>query len=128
MQFSVPQFIEVEDKIVGPLTFRQFVYIIGGTGACFVIYRFLPFFIAILLILPIAALALALAFYKINKRPFVIILESALRYFIGRKLYVWRKEPKKVKREEEKSVPAQKLIIPKLSESKLRELAWSLDV
>ncbi|TSC61742.1 MAG: SsrA-binding protein, partial [Parcubacteria group bacterium Athens0416_74] len=32
MQFQVPQFIEVEDKIVGPLTFKQFVFIAGGLG------------------------------------------------------------------------------------------------
>ena len=30
MQYQVPQFIEVEDKIFGPLTFKQLVYVVGG--------------------------------------------------------------------------------------------------
>ena len=31
MQYQVPQFIEVEDKIFGPLTFKQFLYIYNLT-------------------------------------------------------------------------------------------------
>ena len=32
MMFSVPQFIDVEDKIIGPLTLKQFIYLAGGAG------------------------------------------------------------------------------------------------
>jgi len=32
MRFEVPQFIEVEDKIFGPFTWKQFIYLMGGEG------------------------------------------------------------------------------------------------
>ena len=75
MRFQVPQFIEVEDKVVGPLTLKQFMYLAGGAGMAFVAYRFLPLFIAIFVIPAIAGLSLALAFYKVNNKPFVDLLE-----------------------------------------------------
>ena len=44
MRFQVPQFIEVEDKIFGPLTFKQFVYVTGGVGLAVILFLFLPRF------------------------------------------------------------------------------------
>jgi len=127
MQFEIPQFIEVEDKIFGPLTLKQFIYLAGGAGISFTIYSMLPFFIAVLLILPIMGLSGALAFYKKNNRPFILIVESAFKFFLGNKLYIWRKEVKKKKSKKVEDVIKQ-LNIPRLSESKLKELGWSLDI
>lgn len=127
MQFQIPQFIEVEDKIFGPLTFKQFIYLVGGGGISFVIYSVLPFFLAILLIIPIVALSLALAFYKINNKPFIEVLEAAFKYVLGSKLYIWKKSDRAAVHKED--VPmAQNLYVPKISDSKLKDLSWSLDV
>lgn len=128
MNFQVPQFIEVEDKIFGPLTFKQFVYLAGGAGAVFMIYAFLPFYLSIWLMIPLAVLALALAFYKVNNRPFVHLLESAFRYLLAAKLYLWKRREKTVQPTEIALGRERPVKIPKLSESKLRDLAWSLDV
>ena len=38
MRFEVPQFIDIEDKIIGPLTWRQFIYLGGGVGGAVVIF------------------------------------------------------------------------------------------
>jgi len=127
--FNVPQFTEVEDKVVGPLSFRQFIYVLGGVGAAFVLWEFLPSFIAILLIVPIGLLAAALAFYKVNKRPFAIILGSAIKYGVSDKLYLWKKSAKKKKKESQKEVKTGETVeTSQLSEGKLRDIAWSLDV
>ena len=45
MRFEVPQFIEVEDKIFGPFTWKQFIYLAGGAGAAVTLYLMLPFFL-----------------------------------------------------------------------------------
>jgi PrgI family protein len=92
MRFEVPQFIEVEDKIVGPLTWKQFVYIAGGAGILIALYLYLPFILFALFGIPIGALAGFLAFHRVNNRPFSIFLESAVNYFRKSKLYLWRKE------------------------------------
>ncbi len=92
MRFEVPQFIEVEDKIVGPLTWRQFIYIAGGTGILVVFYFSLPFILFAIFGLPLGALAGFLAFHRINNRPFSVFLESFVSYMRKGKLYLWRKD------------------------------------
>lgn len=129
MQFQVPQFIEVEDKIFGPLTFKQFLYLAGGAGLCFILYRLLPWYLAWFLILPTGALALALAFYEINNKPFIFVMEAAFRYYTGQRLYLWQKRKTVDKRKEQKEeVDALSVLAPRLSDSKLKDLSWSLDI
>ncbi len=128
MRFQVPQFIDVEDKIFGPFTFKQFIYLAGGAGISFILYKALPLFFAILFISPILVLTLALAFYKINKKPFVAILESAFRYTLQKKLYIWKKEEKKIKKKTQAPHTDPLIVVPRLSDSKLKDIAWSLDV
>jgi hypothetical protein len=130
MRFQVPQFIEVEDKIFGPLTFKQFIYIAGGVGLCVILFTFLPNFLALLISVPIAAFAGALAFYKVNEKPFIHFVEAFFNYTLTNKLYIWKKEEKSVEKAasvQGSGVPKQ-VYVPKLSQSKLRELTWSLDI
>lgn len=129
MQYQVPQFIEIEDKPIGPFTFKQFLYLAGGAGLCFILWVYLPRYVAVPLILPIAGLAAALAFYKINNRPFVMVLEAAAKYALTKKLYIWRKENRqKETKQIELAGTAAPVPIPRLSGSKLSDLAWSLDI
>ncbi len=129
MQFQVPQFIEIEDKIFGPLTFKQFIYVAGGAGAVFIIYRFLPFLIAVPLMTGVASLALSLAFYKVNNRPFAFTLESAFKYLFSNKLYIWRRsEQKKITPIKPVEKESPQINLPRMSSSRLKDIAWSLDV
>lgn len=91
MQFEVPQFIEVEDKIFGPLTWRQFLYLGGGVGLAVVLFITVPFIIFAIIGIPIALLSGALAFYPINNRPFSYFLEAIVNYVSGQRLYLWRR-------------------------------------
>ncbi len=128
MNFQVPQFIEIEDKIFGPLTLKQGIYLAGGLGLSFTVYIILnSLFFTILFMAPIMAFSAALAFYKPAGRPFVRVLESGFWYFFKNKLYIWEKNPKKIKKREESNTVSQ-LSIPKLSDSKLKDLSWSLDI
>ena len=96
MRFEVPQFIEVEDKIVGPLTWKQFIYLAGGIGILVLFYFTLPTIFFAILGLPLAALAGFLAFHRINNRPFSAFLESFVTYMRKGKLYLWRKEHEQI--------------------------------
>lgn len=92
MRFEVPQFIEIEDKIFGPLTWRQFVYLGGGVGAAVVMFLVLPPILAIILGIPLALVAGALSFYPINNRPFSYFLEAMYNYITKDKLYLWHRK------------------------------------
>lgn len=127
MEYQVPQFIEVEDKIFGPLTWKQFVYLGGGIGLTVVIFLYFKFFIAAIIGLPILALSCALAFYKINKRSFVDILGAGFSFYTKDRLYLWRKEEKA---EQALAAPVAPPSPEKLglSGSRLHDLALSLDI
>lgn len=129
MEYQVPQFIEVEDKIFGPLTLRQFIYIAGGAGLCAVFILLLPLFIGLILAIPVAAFAAALAFYKINGKPFIDVLEAGFTYYVGRRLYLWRKEQEVPGATQAVQAPVAPTALPKegLTRRKLEDLALSLD-
>jgi hypothetical protein len=128
MRFQIPQFIEVEDKIFGPFTLKQFIYIAGGVSIAVAAVMIFGTFLGLLISAPIVVLAAALAFYKINNRPFVNFLESAFNYASKDKLYIWKKEETAEKEAENREKKYSSLIVPNLSESKLKDLNWELDV
>lgn len=136
MNYQVPQFIEVEDKIFGQFTLKQFLYIAGGAGICVIVFRFIPiFFIAVIIAIIIMGFSLALAFVRYNDRPFINIVESAFKYLFSKKLYLWKKEITGTEKLSEKTDTGNinedgspKITLPKLSQSKLKDLSWSLDI
>ena len=133
MRFQVPQFIEVEDKIFGPLTLKQFIFIAGGGGLSFVVYVFINnLFISILPIIIIMSISAALAFYRVNNRPLINVAESAFKYFFGNKLFIWKKVPKPQPTDTQTAIKDAKnyasMTVPKIADSRLKDLAWSLDI
>ncbi len=128
MRYQIPQFIEVEDKIIGPLTIKQFLYLAGGAGMSFIAYSLLPVIISIFIILGIAGLSLALAFYKVNNKNFVEFLEAMFLYYTKERLYIWKKVPKEIVKKQEKEPDPVQMYVPRLSDSKLKDLAWNLDI
>lgn len=129
MRYQTPQFIEEDEKLFGPLTFRQFVYLVGGLGISFMFYKLLPLLVAILIITPIMMTSLALAFYKVNERPFIDTLEAAFFFIFSNRLYTYKKIDKPIKQSmnEQKTRMAPQINIG-VSRSKLKDLAWSLDI
>ena len=128
MQFKVPQYIDVEDKIFGPFTFRQFAYMVGGAGLCYVSWNLLPGYLAFPAVIFFGGSAGALAFIKINEKPLINILEFWFGYTFKKKLYLWKKdEQKKIEKKEEEDKKVQNYL-PRISESKLHDISWGLDV
>lgn len=131
MQFQVPQFIEVEDRVFGPLTVTQFIYLTGGFGFLGAMWIMLPLWAAILVGGPVAGLGAGLAFVKINERPLVTVIEHAVYFYLRDKLYIWSKR-RLTKEELEKNAmertddPAQ--FVPNATGNKIKDLAWSLDI
>ncbi|MCA9351593.1 PrgI family protein [Patescibacteria group bacterium] len=132
MRFEVPQFINVPDKLFGPFTFRQALYLVGGAGIIFILYKVLPSFVAIILGLPIAAFSLALVFYQPNGRPFIHMVESFMLYSFSHKFYLWRQRDVKPGAEDITQVhtpfPEEGALPEEDKREKISDLAWSLDI
>lgn len=130
MNFQVPQFIEIEDKVIGPLTFKQFVYLAGGAGLGFLFYVWLGWYLGAIPIILVGGLALALAFYKVNDRPFIYVMEAFIRYNLSNKLYIWKKrqvnkEIDSINKNLEIKNSEKRQTLP---QNKLHELTWSLNI
>jgi hypothetical protein len=136
MRYEVPQFIDIKDKIFGPLTFAQFVYLLGGAGLIYMLFRFLPGFIAFIIALPVGIFVAMLAFYKINGRPFIAIVEAAIKYAFRDRMYLWqyRKVPPKLASDTEREQSrmqdrlAASVPLKGIPESKMQDLSTGLNI
>lgn len=130
MRFEVPQFINIEDKIFGPLTLKQAIYLVGGGALIYILTQVLPSFAALILAIPIAGFSAALAFYKPQGRPFIKMVEAWILYIASQKFYLWRQTDKLKKKVQniERRTKKEEQKTKDISDEKLSDLAWSLDI
>lgn len=92
MQFQVPQFLETETKIIGPFTLKQFMWLGAGGALIFLMNFVLPTGWFLVISIPIAVLAIALAFAKIDGMPLFNYFMHALNFTVGTKQYLFKKD------------------------------------
>ena len=96
MQFQIPQFIETEDKIAGPLTLRQLLYLCAAGGLSFFSFYIFKTWLAIIIAGIFSAIGLSFAFVKYNGQPLIKIALIAFQYFWNPQLYLWKRQAKEV--------------------------------
>lgn len=105
MEFTVPQFIEREPKIVGPFTFKQFIFIGIAGGICIFLFFTVPLYIFIVATIILLGGAFALAFLKIGKTSLPVFIKNFFSFLFKPKIYLWKKKtspPKFLRKEKEK--------------------------
>jgi len=88
-QFTVPQFIDVESKIIGPLTVRQFMIILAAAIIVGLSYKLFDFTLFLAVAVVTMILASVFAFVKINGRPFHFFMLNAVQTIRRPGLRVW---------------------------------------
>lgn len=134
MQFKVPQNIDMEDKIIGPLTLVQFFYLLFGGLIIYILFNYLAVngygFLFWILALPIGLFSFAMAFVKVQDRPFPVFVLAFIKYLTQPRSRVWQRyeAPKelvtKPPKNEQPKIPA---IHKELDLVKVNELANILD-
>ena len=131
-QFVVPQFLDVEDKVIGPITVRQFIILLLAGGVEFLAWRFADFSLFFVETIVNAALTILFAFIKVNGRPvhyfFLNVIQTQKRPW----LRLWRKEfDLQGLREEMKKVDVKPVVKPRikpmLGTTRLAELSLIVD-
>jgi len=89
-QFTIPQFIDVEDKIIGPVTTRQFIIILAGFLIMAAGYKLFDFSLFIFVSIIVLAICISFAFVRINGRPFHFFALNLVQTVKRPKLRVWR--------------------------------------
>lgn len=90
MQFQVPQFIETEDKLLGPLTIRQFIYLSLVAGISFILFFMLEMTIWVILSVFMVGGTLIVLLGKVNGQPMTRVVYSAFFYYWKPQTYVWQ--------------------------------------
>jgi len=88
-QFTVPQFIDVESKIIGPITTRQFLIFLGAAVIIGISYKVFDFSLFLTIGIIVFIIAGAFAFLKINGRPFHLFLLNFIQTMRRPSLRVW---------------------------------------
>lgn len=91
-QYAVPQFIDVKERIFGPLNFTQFIYVAIGGGLSYLFYNIFDFWIFLILSVPIMLISVILAFVKYNGQPASKLMLSGIRLLSRTRQRVWRRE------------------------------------
>ena len=90
MRFQVPQFIETEEKIIGPFTIKQFIFIAMGGAILFLLFFAVSPGIFVVLAVPVIALTLSLALIRVQEMPLYMYLFYAIIYLFSSKRYLYR--------------------------------------
>ncbi len=129
MEFIVPKFIEREAKIVGPFTFKQFIFIGVAGGLCLFLYFVLPIFAFVIVAVILLGGAFSLAFLKIEKISLPVFIKNFVSFLSNPKIYLWKKKgiPPKILKKEEKVIKGEEGIkkepgLKVARDSKLSEL------
>jgi hypothetical protein len=128
-QFTVPQFIDVEPKIIGPITTRQFLIFLGAALLIFLSYRLLYFTSFVFVSVFIFAVSGVFAFLKINGRPFHFFLLNFIQSILRPSLRIWNHKLVDFNKKEEKTVKYEKNLPPDkyFDKKRLAELSLIID-
>lgn len=92
MRFNVPQFVDIEDTIIGPLTLKQFLLLIGGGVVIAVLWWLFELWFVMLLGAPLIIILLAAVFIKIDGRSLPKVFSAWLNYWLNPRFYIWKKK------------------------------------
>lgn len=129
MMSNVPQFIDIEDKIAGPLTWRQLLWMIGMGITLLVLYNMIPGVVFVVLAIPIVLAFSAFAFYRPQGQPLISFIGHGFFFFFRPKVAVWERPVirPQVVRETKSPIKDESDEVKGVSRDKLHELAQILD-
>ncbi|MBU1118629.1 PrgI family protein [Patescibacteria group bacterium] len=131
MQYAIPQFVDIEDRVIGPLTIRQFLFILGGgliTTAGYTVFDLSLFIFSGIILMGIAC---TFAFVKINGQKFEKFLVNFILFSTNPKVRLWAKDTsaklQTLSNAERRTVTLKTEYKEEVTRSKLHELSVLLD-
>ncbi len=126
-QFVVPQFIDVEDKIFGPITTRQFLILLIGGLICFIAFKMADIALFSTVLVVVGGLSAVLAFVKVNGQTFHYFLLNILQTIRRPSMRIWRKKYDKSEldflRKQKPEEVVEKEVVKKAKAEHIRDLA-----
>ena len=132
MAYIVPQFIERETRIAGPLTFKQLTFVVTSIGlSIFLYFLKLPLFLFVIAAVLLVGSGLSLAFWRVEGFPLPKVIGNFLAFLTRSRLYLWKKKvipPKIVRRKEaQRKETKESSVLTTAKRSRLKELSTFLE-
>lgn len=128
MLINVPQYIDVEDKVAGPLTFKQLGWLLAMGIILLIVWNMVPFPGSLVVGFPVAVVFVALAFFKPYGQPLGSFVIFGIMYFFRPKIYVWKRAPENIISVPQKAPKTENFVQEKhLTSESLHDLAQLLD-
>ena len=128
-QYKVPQDVEAEDKLIGPLSLRQFIYVLiglGWAGLMFLIFRS-QVIIMVIAIIPITGFFLILGFGRLKEQSFERYFVAWLQFMFVPRVRVWDKDLVQDERIKADLTPPEVITNKNIQRSSLQQLALVMD-
>jgi len=91
--YKVPQDVEADDKLIGPFSFRQFVFLLIFAGFLYFAYLMVTISIVLVVIpLPFIVFFAALAFPWRKDQPTEVYLAALIHFWIKPRKRIWNQE------------------------------------
>ena len=128
--FNIPQFIDTEDKVVGPFTAKQIGWMIAAAAILFVCYALFGKTALLILAVPVLGIFGGLAFYRPHGQPLTFFISSVLHFFFNPKMYIWKRmmESKKPAKKVSQDKPETKIERKTITQEKIREISGLVDI
>ncbi len=129
-KFVVPQFINVENKVIGPITVRQFLIFVGAAIIMAILYALLLFIYFVVFGIIVVAMAAVFAFAKVNGTQFHFFFLSLIQTLKKPKIRVWNNRALSVELKTVTSIKADDIKPPKKQlyrRSRLADLSLVVD-
>lgn len=93
MRYQVPQFVDIQDKVIGPFTLKQFLIYFSAVLLLIPVYLLSDLSLFITLAVPLGGLAALFAHFKPNGKPLSVFVTNALNFFTKGQVYLWQRLP-----------------------------------
>lgn len=130
MRFKVPKDVDIEDRIVGPLTLKQLGWLGGGMVICIVLWKLADFQLFVVLAVVVVGLSTSFAFIRPYNQSLIAFCGSVMLYITKPKQYLWKRvginfsRKKSARKKEQDLFPLTKKGLP---QKKIEQLAGTLD-
>ncbi len=106
----VPQYVDIEDKIVGPLTWKQLGWYGGGGIILVIFYQSLDKSAFYAAAIPVIIIISLFAFYKPQGLTLIQFIGFAILYVFKPRRYLWQRDPEIKKQKKSESFEMNQVI------------------
>ncbi len=129
MHFDVPQYVDIEDKIFGPLTARQLGWLFALGAVIIGLFYTLETVYFYLSAVPIGIFFMVMAFVRPQGMPMNRFIGVIILFLFKPKIYIWKRgtDYRPTQKRKKKEISEVLIMKKKITQQELHNLAQTLD-